>query len=31
MQPVLNVEDIRAVMGQGILTPNFESEFQKYF
>lgn len=25
------VEDIRAVMGQGILTPNFESEFQKYF
>lgn len=25
------VEDIRAAMGQGILTPNFESEFQNYF
>ena len=25
------VEDIRAAMGQGILTPNFESEFQKFF
>jgi len=24
-------EDIRAAMGQGILTPNFESEFQNYF
>ena len=25
------IEDIRAAIGQGILTPNFENEFQKYF
>ena len=25
------VEDIRAAIGQGIFTPNFESEFQRFF
>ena len=25
------IEDIRAAIGQGILTPNFESEFQRFF
>ena len=26
-----SIEDIRKAMGQGILTPNFESEFQQFF
>ncbi len=26
-----SVEDIRAAIGQGIFTPNFESEFQRFF
>jgi hypothetical protein len=25
------IEEIRAAIGQGILTPNFESEFQRFF
>ena len=25
------IEDIRAAIGQGLLTPNFESEFQRFF
>ena len=26
-----NIEDIRQAIGHGILTPNFESEFQRFF